>query len=106
MYLEASSGRYGDNARLASPNLQGQCTLRLFYHMFGQHVNSLNIYVRTTVDGQGTRVMNVSGQAGDNWLRLEVQLTAAGSKPFQVIIEGVSSELIIENLIFIFHEIY
>ena len=89
MYLEASGGRYGDNARLASPNLHGQCTLRLYYHMFGQHVNALNIYVRTTIDGTGVKVSSVKGQQGDNWLRLEAPISTTGNQPFQIVIEGI-----------------
>ncbi|EDO47788.1 predicted protein [Nematostella vectensis] len=88
IYLETSTGRYGDNARLASPPLQGQCSMRFFYHMFGQHVNSLNVYLRFTNDGFGNRIMNVSGEVGDLWNRAEVVVNPGG-KPFQVIIEAV-----------------
>lgn len=94
LYLEASGGRYGDNVRLASPNLQGSCTLRLYYHMFGQHVNALNVYVRTTRTGSGVKVSSVQGEQGDNWLRLEAPITPSGNQPFQIIIEGMHQNLL------------
>lgn len=87
LYIETSGQRFGDRARLGSPNLSGQCTLRMFYHMFGQHVNALVVYMRTTLNGSLTRVANVSGNVGDNWIRQEVKLSN-GKQPYQVVIEG------------------
>ena len=87
MYLETSGQKFGDRARLASPNLKGQCTLRMFYHMFGVHINSLTVSYRTTSDGPLTMLLNLTGHAGDNWLRKEVAVNADG-KPYQIVIEG------------------
>ena len=87
MYIETSGQKFGDRARLGSPILTGQCTLRMFYHMFGQHVNALIVYIRTTSNGPLIKVANVSGNVGDNWKRQEVQLRN-GNQPYQVVVEG------------------
>lgn len=87
LYIETSGQRFGDRARLGSPLLRGQCTLRMFYHMFGRHVNALVVYMRTTSNGPLTRLANISGNIGDNWIQTVVQLTN-GNQPFQVVIEG------------------
>ena len=92
MYIETSGQKFGYRARLGSPNLSaGQCTLRMFYHMLGQHVKDLNVYMRTTSDGPLTRVANVSGNVGDNWIRQQVKLSN-GKQPYQVVIEGQLNE--------------
>lgn len=87
LYIETSGQKFGDRARLGSPNLTGQCTLRMFYHMFGRHVNSLIVYMRTTSNGPLTKLTNITGNIGDNWKRQEVQLSN-GNQPYQVVIEG------------------
>ena len=87
MYIETSYNRFGDRARLGSPILKGSCTLRMFYHMYGQHINALVVYMRTTTNGPLQRKVNMSGNIGDNWIRAEVPMTN-GNQPFQVVIEG------------------
>ena len=87
MYIETSYNRFGDRARLGSPILKGSCTLRMFYHMYGQHINALVVYMRTTTNGPLQRKVNMSGNVGDNWIRAEVSMTN-GNQPFQVVIEG------------------
>lgn len=87
LYIETSSNRFGDRARLGSPILKGSCTVRMFYHMYGQHVNALVVYMRTTTNGPLQRKANMSGNIGDNWIRAEVPMTN-GNQPFQVVIEG------------------
>lgn len=91
LYIETSGQKFGDRARLGSPNLSGQCALRMFYHMFGQHVNALVVYMRTTSNGPLTRVANVSGNIGDNWIRQEIKVNN-GKQPYQVVIEGQLNE--------------
>lgn len=87
LYIETSYNRFGDRARLGSPILKGSCTLRMFYHMYGQHINALVVYMRTTTNGPLQRKVNMSGNIGDNWIRAEVPMTN-GNQPFQVVIEG------------------
>lgn len=87
LYIETSYNRFGDRARLGSPILKGSCTLRMFYHMYGQHINALVVYMRTTTNGPLQRKVNMSGNVGDNWIRADVPMTN-GNQPFQVVIEG------------------
>lgn len=87
LYIETSGQRYGDRARLGSPLLTGKCTLRMFYHMYGQHVHALVVYLRTTSNGPLRTIKNVTGNVGDNWIRQQVQLSN-GNQPYQVVIEG------------------
>lgn len=87
LYIETSGQKFGDRARLGSPILTGTCSLRMFYHMYGRHVNALVVYMRTTTNGPLKRMANVSGNIGDNWIRQEVKMTN-GNQPFQVVIEG------------------
>ena len=87
LYIETSYNRFGDRARLGSPILKGSCTLRMFYHMYGQHINALVVYMRTTTNGPLQRKVNMSGNVGDNWIRADVPMKN-GNQPFQVVIEG------------------
>ncbi len=53
MYIETSAPRKtNDTAQLMSapfkPNPSGNCAMRFFYHMFGAHVNELNVYMKTS----------------------------------------------------------
>ena len=98
MYIETSYNRFGDRARLGSPILKGSCTLRMFYHMYGQHINALVVYMRTTTNGPLQRKVNMSGNIGDNWIRAEVPMTN-GNQPFQVVIEGKVNSIIYLNLL-------
>ena len=88
LYLEASGQRFGDRAQLASPVLQGSCTVRLYYHMMGTHVNALNVYRQMAIRGPLVLLSNVSGQAGDNWIRWNIPLSSTVVKPYRLIIEG------------------
>ena len=87
MYIETSGQTFGDRARLGSPLLTGTCNLRMFYHMYGRHVNALVVYMRTTLNGSLTRVANMSGNIGDNWIQAVVGL-GNGNQSYQVVIEG------------------
>ena len=87
MYIETSGKKFGDRAKLGSPNLKGQCTLRMWYHMYGMHVNDLVVYMRNTSDGPLQRVGNLSGNVGDNWIRTELKMSN-GNQPYQIVIEG------------------
>ena len=54
LYIETSWPRkLNDTARLTSAPFRpavkaDNCYMRFFYHMFGDHVNALNVYMKTT----------------------------------------------------------
>lgn len=96
--METSSPRKAnDTARLVSPTIQGSgtrarratgdCKIRFFYHMYGSHIGTLNIYTATTYGQPGTLVWSKSGNQGDVWLRGEAAISNAAN--FQVIVEGI-----------------
>ena len=73
MYIEASSPRKkGDNAMIGSAVFKptsSACLVRFFYHMYGSHIGTLNIYTRTSTTGVMNRVWTLSGDQGDQWIR-------------------------------------
>ena len=85
MYIETSSPRKrGDFAQIASPVFKpnSKCKVRFFYHMYGQHIGSLNIKTRTSVSGAMTQQWSLSGNQGNSWKRAEVLLSL--TQNFQV----------------------
>ncbi|XP_066300039.1 MAM and LDL-receptor class A domain-containing protein 2-like [Branchiostoma lanceolatum] len=93
IYIESSVPRQpGDKARIHTPPFRmanDGCLLRLFYHMYGTDVGSLNVYKRTSyLQSNGMTLMtSVTGDQGNFWRRLEVDFT--GATNFEVVIEGV-----------------
>ncbi|XP_042189083.1 MAM domain-containing glycosylphosphatidylinositol anchor protein 1 [Callorhinchus milii] len=102
MYVETSSPRSaGDKARLISPlynvtakrRFGGQSVsvlhcVRFYYHMYGKHIGTLNVWVRAlqsnTVEVQ---VWTLSGNQGNQWKQANVTINPVG--PFQIIFEAV-----------------
>jgi hypothetical protein len=89
MYIEASPRRPGDRARLAfnMGTPVGYCTIGFWYHMYGSHIGSLNVYTRSSSNGPLTSIGQISGSQGNQWRKQEVRLNM--KQPFQVVIEGV-----------------
>ena len=93
MYIETSSPRkMNDTALLVSPLIKStaKCTLRFFYHMFGEHIGILNIYRK--VGNVKTLLWTKSGDHGDKWVKDIVDLSASSSG-FYVSLCSVSSSL-------------
>ncbi|XP_070567019.1 MAM and LDL-receptor class A domain-containing protein 2-like [Ptychodera flava] len=88
-YIETSSPRAADDkARLEStavPAGSVRC-LRFWYHMYGAHIETLNVYVKTS-SGLGSAVWTRGGGIDDLWHFAEVTVTAA--QTYQVVFEGV-----------------
>ena len=70
MYIETTTGSYGDKAKLTfSPpsSLIGTMScLQFYYHMYGSTVNRLNVFNGHSI------VFTRSGQHGNRWLYAEV----------------------------------
>ena len=86
IYLETSSRKPNDTARLISTDIPatgdtgGKC-LTFWYHMYGPHVNSLNIYV--LIGGHtGKPLWSRTGTQGNKWIK--GQVTLIGRQPFKV----------------------
>lgn len=85
IFIETSlPRRLGDTARLLSPilnaNPRGAC-LRFWYHMYGPHINSLNVYTRPSLSGGTfgnlTKVWTKQHTQGNQWKFAEVAVTSA-----------------------------
>lgn len=84
MYIETSYPRkQGDIAWFLSPRYpatSGKC-LNFYYHMYGDHIGSMNIYVKKGLS-LGTRVWNMTGNQGNVWRH--GRATISSSSPFNV----------------------
>ncbi|CAF0847412.1 unnamed protein product, partial [Rotaria sordida] len=89
--IEASyPQKTGDKARLISRTFQPnttQCRMIFYYHMLGEDMGQLNVYVRFYSNGPLQKIYGVSGDRGNAWIRHELRLDY--TIPFQVLIEGV-----------------
>lgn len=83
MYIETSTPRVqGQKARLLSPTIsttQSSC-VSFYYHMFGLHIGSLNIYVKQTA--LGTPIWTMTGNQRNSWIL--GQFTLSATTNFQV----------------------
>lgn len=88
MYIEASSPRKrGDNAMLGSVvfkpiSTSPSCKLRFFYHMYGSHIGTLNVYTRSSTTGPLNKIWTKTGNQGDKWLKATASISV--SQNFQV----------------------
>ena len=76
MYIETSAPRRpGDKARLISPSLNGasQFCVTFYYHMYGPHINALNVHLaqNTTL---GAPAWRRSGTQGNRWNKGTLQI--------------------------------
>ena len=86
MYIETSAHSRGSKARLISPavtpNQQGQKCLKFWYHMYGQNVDSLNVYIQFGLSIPSSAYWNKKGTQGNSWKQQSLTITA--SKVFNV----------------------
>ncbi|KAM6184001.1 MAM domain-containing glycosylphosphatidylinositol anchor protein 1 isoform 2-T2 [Erethizon dorsatum] len=92
MFIETSRPReLGDRARLVSPLYNASAKfycVSFFYHMYGKHIGSLNLLLRSRNKGAlDTHVWSLSGNKGNVWQQAHVPINPSG--PFQIIFEGV-----------------
>ena len=82
MYIETSAPRHnGDTARIVSPVVQPQATprcLRFWYHMYGAHVNALNVYMMTG-SRRGAPVWTRKGTQGNVWKQASLVLNSTSN---------------------------
>jgi len=69
--------------------MYGMLQLRMYYHMFGPSIGSLNVYTRNSVGGQLKQVWQRTGNVGDYFERIDIQLFE--QQAFQVGSQGNSS---------------
>lgn len=90
LYIPSAPQRIEQTASIAStvflPTNSQDCQIRLWYHMFGEDISNLTVFVRATGSKKLIQVRTISGQQGDEWKRLSLILSYKLN--FQVIIEG------------------
>jgi hypothetical protein len=82
MFIETSRPRVaGDKARLETPSYKatfGSCA-RFWYHMRGDGIGVLNVYIKKGDAQLGARVWSDSGNYGDRWMRKKLSITSSQS---------------------------
>ena len=95
IYIEASfPAKANDTARIISEQLVvGQGCFSLWYHMYGFDIGSLVIYTSTPANPR-TEVQRISGNQGDIWKSLTVDLAVVlqATESVRIIVEGVVGE--------------
>ncbi|CAF5182334.1 unnamed protein product, partial [Rotaria magnacalcarata] len=90
-FIEASYPQLpGHTARLISRTFEPKtvdCRMIFYYHMLGEDMGELNVYVRFYSNGPLVKIFGVSGERGNFWIRHELKLSYTTA--FQVLIEGV-----------------
>ena len=92
MYIETSNPqKANDTARLTSPVTSNPQCLNFWYHMYGTHVNRLNVYIKNPkATGLGTPIWSKYGSHGDLWKPAHVYLNYRG--PYVYVIEAVRGD--------------
>lgn len=85
MYIETSGWiAIGSKAWFISPSYQpasrtgGKC-MQFWYHMYGNSIGQLNVYLKTTSGYPGTKVWTMSQNQGNQWLIGQVKITTSSS---------------------------
>ena len=77
IYFESSVGGHGFKAQLLSPVIavpvRRSTCLSFWYHMYGQHVNILNVYAKHG-SALGSPVWTRTGTQGNQWLQAYVNV--------------------------------
>ncbi|XP_072046224.1 uncharacterized protein [Amphiura filiformis] len=96
IYLEASSPRVRDDTALlispriiTAPGYMYNCTVRFWYHMYGGHIGTLNVYTRSARSYGSAKVQwSKSGNQEDEWNLGTFSFTWTQSQ-FQIVFEGI-----------------
>ncbi|XP_055957693.1 MAM and LDL-receptor class A domain-containing protein 2 [Patella vulgata] len=93
MYIETSRPRkQGNKARLFTnqrPALKATACFRFYYHMYGSHIGSLNLLLKTN-NVLSNAIWTESGNHGAAWSLGMITLKSSQlTKPYQVVFEGV-----------------
>eukprot|EP00057_Strongylocentrotus_purpuratus_P009942 XP_011664416.1 PREDICTED: MAM and LDL-receptor class A domain-containing protein 1-like [Strongylocentrotus purpuratus] len=88
MYLETSSELTGDKARLLSPFAPpGKYCVGFWFHMFGQSIATLNVYIQRNETALDLPVWTRTGSSGNQWI--EGYVDVVDIYEFRVVYEAV-----------------
>ncbi|XP_070565435.1 MAM and LDL-receptor class A domain-containing protein 2-like isoform X2 [Ptychodera flava] len=83
--------RQGDVARFLTTNFRpGTCELRFYYHIWGDHVGSFEVYTRTEINGPKNSLFYRDTSSGDWWIRHATVISESAN--FQVVFEVIVGE--------------
>ena len=85
IYIESSSGRSLDKARLWSPPLNGTKCMTFHYNFYGSTMSCVVISMKT-MNGSEKIVWVKSGHWGDRWIKAQIEITEEKSE-YQVCIK-------------------
>ncbi|KAI0225936.1 Zinc metalloproteinase dpy-31 [Lamellibrachia satsuma] len=86
IYIETSNPRrYGDRAVMLLPKLArgGHVCVRFNYHMFGFHINELQLAKRSS-SGHLNKVWSMVGEKGNRWLHAVVDVELSSLEKFSI----------------------
>lgn len=74
MYAEATQGMNGDITALQSPSFyhEEEACLQFYYHMFGKHIGSLNIYIKQ--NGSLHKLYSLVDSQANKWQLLSLEV--------------------------------
>jgi hypothetical protein len=80
MYIEASGTGSNRSASIVSPEVEagGNKCLQFFYHMFGQHIGSLNVLVTDEMN-RTQLVWSLNGTQSNTWNMAHVNINETTS---------------------------
>ncbi|XP_041460949.1 MAM and LDL-receptor class A domain-containing protein 1-like [Lytechinus variegatus] len=88
IYLEASPGRAGEKTRLLSPFAPaGKYCVGFWFHMYGQSINTLNVYIQRNNTALDLPVWTRTGSSGNQWK--EGYIDVVDIKDFRVVYEAI-----------------
>ncbi|KAK2578666.1 hypothetical protein KPH14_012155 [Odynerus spinipes] len=92
LYIEASGRLVNDTARIISPLYNSSLTesgcFSFWYHMYGNGIGALRVYVKKETDSESQLMFHKEGNQGNQWLHGIFTLPKV-DKNFQIIIEGI-----------------
>ncbi|XP_035827614.1 MAM and LDL-receptor class A domain-containing protein 1-like [Aplysia californica] len=88
LYLESSTGQFGDAARIVSGTIQPRASvecLTFWYHMQGSSIGSLSIYIYH-ITSIGSPLWTRSGSQGNVWIKGSLSISRQSS--YRLVIEA------------------
>lgn len=101
MYIETSLRSQNDTANLESPlinfatsgNAQGTVCVRFWYHMYGAHVDALNVFIKTGSTLPSRPIWTKKGTQGDRWRMAQIVVNRMPAFKVRLIFRVSSSSL-------------
>ncbi|XP_029657179.1 uncharacterized protein LOC115231256 [Octopus sinensis] len=91
MFIEASAKGRGHRAILKSPIYRAfneQC-VQFFYHMYGNHIGTLNVFTQTKMETDPRAVWRAYGNQGNVWIKARLSIPINLAKTgYQIVFEG------------------